>query len=125
VTRLAGLLAVALQLGAAYAVMGTPDLRAAAAFWDSTAPTLGDSVAAAQLVLWLALLVALAVALIAAVRAAAGTLSTRRGATWSVAVVVAGLVILAAGAADHVRAQGSAPTVSGGSLAQAEAQLGR
>ncbi len=124
-TRLAALAAVAVQLGAAYAVMGTPDLGAAAAFWASTAPTLADSVAAAQLVLWLALLVALAAALAAAIRAAAGTLGARRGATWSVAVVMAGLVILAAGVADHVRAQDSAPTVSGGSLAQAEAQLGR
>jgi hypothetical protein len=115
---------VAVQLAAAYAVLGLPDLTAAQDFVTSRLPTMAGSVAAAQVTLWLALVLMLAGALAAAIRDAfAAARGRRRGVVWSLAVVVAGAVILAAGAS-HRSSAASVP-MSGGSLQEARAEIAR
>ncbi len=116
------LLVAAVQLGSAYVVLGTPDLPAARDFLTGTAPTMAGSVAAAQLVLWGALVAALGAALLTALVPTMGALQAAgRGALWSAAVLVIGLVILAAGAGHHSGA--GSVSLSGGSVQEARAQL--
>jgi hypothetical protein len=116
------LVVAAVQLGSAYVVLGTPDLTAARDFLTGTAPTMTDSVAAAQLLLWTMLAAAFAAALLAAVTRTVSAVQAAGGnAIWSVAVVGAGLLILAAGA-NH-RTTSSTVTLSGGSLQEAQAQI--
>ncbi|HEY4028368.1 MAG TPA: hypothetical protein VGO86_18220 [Candidatus Dormibacteraeota bacterium] len=118
------LLVIAVQLGSAYLVLGTPDLAAARDFLTGTLPSMAGSVAAAQLVLWAALAVAFVAALLAALlRTVSAVQTAGRTAVWSVTVVATGLLILAAGA-NH-RSTSGAVHLSGGSLQEARAQLGR
>ncbi len=124
-TRLVvALLVTGVQLASAYVVLGVPDLDAAREFLTGTLPTMPGSVAAAELVLWLALLTSFAGIVGTAVL---GTLTTleaaRRSTTWSVVMVVIGIVILAAGV--HHRSTAATVTVSGGSLQEARAELAR
>lgn len=112
------------QLVSAYVVLGTPDLAAARDFLTGTAPTLEGSVAAAQLVLWATLGVGLAAGVIAALtRTVDAARAAGRNAVWSVAAVLIGAVILAAGV-NH-RSTSGMVTLSGGSLQEARAQLDR
>ncbi|HKF77241.1 MAG TPA: hypothetical protein VKF59_13950 [Candidatus Dormibacteraeota bacterium] len=111
------------QLLLARVVLGVPDWVAARDFLLSDRPTQADGLAAAQAVLWLVVGVALAAALTAAGRALATGGRRGRGVGWSVGVALAGLVILAAGAGHHV--QTGSPSLAGGSLQQARAELAR
>lgn len=115
----------ALQLGSAYVVLGPPDLAAAREFLTGTGPsTMAGGVAAAQLVLWVTLGVAFLAALLAVLTRTVGAVqSASRNAIWSMVVVATGALILAAGA-DHHSTAGSV-TLSGGSVPEARAQLGR
>jgi hypothetical protein len=112
------------QLVSAYAVLGRPDLPVAMDFLVGTQPTMAGSIAAAQVVLWIALVVALAGVLVAVVTGTATMIGTARRATaWSLAVLGVGLVILVAGAVH--RAGAGSDSISGGSLQEARAQLAR
>ncbi|HYW24776.1 MAG TPA: hypothetical protein VE953_11480 [Terriglobales bacterium] len=119
------LLVAAVQLGSAYVVLGAPDLAAARDFLTGTGPsTMAGSVAAAQLVLWIALGVAFLAALVAGLTRTVGAVqSASRNAIWSIVVVATGAVILAAGI-DHRSGSGSV-MLSGGSVTEARAQLAR
>ena len=123
--ELLGVLAVAaVQLVSAYVVLGRPDLGQAWDFLTGTDPTMVGSIAAAQVVLWAGLALTLVGLLVALVTGAIGMMGgARRGTAWSVAVVVIGLVILAAGASH--RSSAGADTIAGGSLQEARAQLAR
>ncbi len=114
------------QLVSAYAVLGRPDLREARDFLTGTAPTMAGSIAAAQVVLWIALLVALVGVLAAVVTGAASMIgSARRTAAWSLVVLGVGLVILVAGAAHRAGAGAGSDSITGGSVQEARAQLAR
>jgi hypothetical protein len=114
------------QLVSAYAVLGRPDLREARDFLTGTAPTMAGSIAAAQVVLWIALLVALVGVLVAVVTGAASMIgSARRTAAWSLVVLGVGLVILVAGAAHRAGAGAGSDSITGGSVQEARAQLAR
>lgn len=118
------LLVTALEVALALRVLGVPDLAAAAAFLSGPVPTLGQSVAMLELVLWVVLVVASAVAVAAAVRETRRVVpetALRRG--WSVAVVLCGAAILLAGAA-HQLAPPAIGLDGGGSVSQATRALG-
>lgn len=113
-----------LQLGLAYVVVGIPDWRAIADFLTSNRPTDAGAVAAAQALLWVIAAAAFATALVSVGREAVrGARRRRRSLAWSLAVMLAGLMVLAAGLEHHV--QGSTLTMSGGSLQEARAELAR
>jgi len=116
-------LVAGVQLVSAYLVLGTPDLTAAADFLTGTAPpTMPGSLAAAQLLLWAVLAAAFAAALVAVLtRSVSAVQGGERDAIWSLAMVAAGLMILAAGA-DH-RSTAGTVSLSGGSVQEARAQL--
>jgi hypothetical protein len=118
------LLVTAVQLGSAYVVLGTPDLGAARDFLTGTSPTMAGSLAAGQVVLWAMLAVAFGVALVSALTRTAGAVWAAAGgsALWSVTVFAVGLLILGAGV-NH-RAGAGSVNLSGGSVAEARAQLG-
>ena len=119
------LVVTAVQLLSAYVVLGPPDWAAAGDFLTSNLPTMAGSVAMAKIVLWVVLLAALVAALVATARGALAVAAEarRRSATWSVAVMAAGLVIFAVGATHHTT--GPAVMLSGGSLQEARAELAR
>ncbi|HXM56612.1 MAG TPA: hypothetical protein VOB72_14545 [Candidatus Dormibacteraeota bacterium] len=118
------LLVTAVQLGSAYVVLGTPDLAAARDFLTGSTPTMAGSLAAGQVVLWAMLAAAFGAALVTALTRTAGAVWTAAGggALWAVTVVMVGLLILGAGV-NHRTAAGSV-NLSGGSVAEARAQLG-
>lgn len=112
-----------LEVVLALRVLRLPDLAAAGAFLSGSVPTLQQSVAILELLLWAVLTVASAVAVTATLREARrvvpGT-ALRRG--WSVAVLLCGAAILLAGVAHQL----SPPMVGldgGGSVSQATGAL--
>jgi hypothetical protein len=112
------------QLAAAYLVLGLPDLGAARDFLTSTLPTMSGSIAASQVLVWLLLVVTCATSVAAGVGPTIATIDARRSIRfWSVAVMAAGLLILAAGVGRHLTS--SAVDISGGSLNEARAELAR
>jgi hypothetical protein len=113
----------ALQLVVARIVLGWPSWPALSDFLFGDRPSQAGGVAAAQALLWLVVAVALLAGLVAALRAIATGGRRGRGSTWSVAVLAAGLIILAAGAGHH--AQRGSPSLAGGSLREARAALAR
>lgn len=118
------LLVSLLQLGLAYVVVGIPDWRAIADFLTSNQPADAGAVAAAQALLWAVAAAAFATALVSVGREAVRSARRRgRNLAWSLAVMLAGLMVLAAGLEHHV--QGSTLTMSGGSLQEARAELAR
>jgi di/tricarboxylate transporter len=118
------LLVSLLQLGLAYVVVGVPDWRAAADFLTSNQPTDAGAVAAAQALLWAVAAAAFATALVSVGREAVrGARRRGRNLAWSLAIMLAGLMVLAAGLEHHV--QGTTLTMSGGSLQEARAELAR
>lgn len=119
------LVVTGVQLVSAYVVLGPPDWAAAGDFVTTNLPTMAGSVAAAKIVLWAVLLAALSAALVSTLRGAlsAAAEAARRGGAWSLAVVAAGLLILAVGATHH--SSGPAVTLNGGSIQEARAELAR
>ena len=114
----------AVQTWAAYVVLGPPDLAAVRDFLTSNLPTMAGSIAASQLLVWLLLVAACLSSVVAAVGPLVSTLDSRRGARlWSVAVMAAGLLVLAGGVGHHLSS--SAVDISGGSLNEARAELVR
>lgn len=118
------LLITALEVALALRVLGLPDLGAAGAFLSGPLPTLRQSIAVLELMLWVVLVVASAVAVVAVVREARRVVpesAIRRG--WSVAVLLCGAAILLAGAA-HQLAPPAIGLDGGGSVSQATTALG-
>jgi hypothetical protein len=113
-----------LQLGLAIVVLGVPDLGAAVLFLTSNRPSSAGALALSQTLLWLFALVGMVVALLAIGREAR---RRRRGRpsrlAWSLAVALAGVVVLTGGAQHH--AQRTNLAMSGGSLGEARAELAR
>lgn len=110
----------AVEIGAAVLALGRPNPSAALDFLGSSAPTMADSLAATQLLVWI---VVAATAAVTAGSAVAGALSAARARRrlWEVSILALGLVLLAAGAARHLSA---APTFSGGTVQEARTALG-
>jgi hypothetical protein len=114
----------AVQLAAAYLVLGLPDFAAARDFLTSTLPTMSGSIAASQVLVWLLLVVACVCSVAAGAGRTIAAIDTRRSVRfWSVAVMAAGLLVLAAGIGRHLTS--SAVDISGGSLNEARAELAR
>ena len=112
------------QLIAAYLVLGLPDFAAARDFLTSNLPTMSGSIAASQVLAWLLLVIACASSVVAATGPLVSALDARTGARlWSVTVLAAGLLILAAGIGHHLSS--NAVDISGGSLNEARAELAR
>ncbi|MBO0702412.1 MAG: hypothetical protein J2P38_05735 [Candidatus Dormibacteraeota bacterium] len=118
------LLVTLLEVVLAFRVLGVPDLGAAGAFLRGSVPTLPQSIAIAELIVWIVLAVASAVAVVATLREARRVVpeaAIRRG--WSVAVVLCGAAILLAGVA-HQLAPATIGLDGGGSVSQATRTLG-
>jgi hypothetical protein len=114
----------AVQLAAAYLVLGLPDFAAARDFLTSNLPTMSGSIAASQVLVWLLLVVACTCSVAAGAGQTVAAIDARRSVRfWSVAVMAAGLLILAAGIGRHLTS--SAVDISGGSLNEARAELAR
>jgi hypothetical protein len=114
----------AVQLAAAYLVLGLPDLAAARDFLTSNLPTMSGSIAASQVLVWLLLVVACACSVAAVAGRTIAVIDARRSVRfWSIAVMAAGLLVLAAGVGRHLTS--SAVDISGGSLNEARAELAR
>ncbi|HZV51100.1 MAG TPA: hypothetical protein VFD49_15200 [Candidatus Dormibacteraeota bacterium] len=112
----------AAEVVAVFVVIGVPDLMAAVRFLTTTTPTMQGSVAAAEALVWIALLAALAGAVVTALTGAAGVVrGSVRTMLWSLGLVVVGLVILGAGVHRHVSAE--SVDLAGGSLSEARAQV--
>ncbi len=112
----------AAEVVAVFVVIGVPDLMAAVRFLTTTTPTMQGSVAAAEALVWIALLAALAGAVVTALTGAAGVVrGSVRTMLWSLGLVVVGLVILGAGVHRHVSAE--SVDMAGGSLSEARAQV--
>ena len=113
-----------LQLGLAIVVLGVPDLGAAVGFLTSSRPSASGALALLQALLWLFAIVAVAAALLSIGREARRRRRPRRSRlAWSLAVALAGLVLLTGGAQHH--AQRSTLSMSGGSMGEARAELAR
>jgi DMSO reductase anchor subunit len=120
-----GIGVTAVQVVAAVLVLGMPNPSAVLAFLGSSEPTTAGSIALVTLLLWAVLLVASGVAITSAVREASALVppqAVRRG--WSVAIVVAGVSILVAGAV-HELVPPAVDLQGGGSLPEAAQELGR
>jgi hypothetical protein len=110
---------LAIQLGAALMAIGVPDLRAAGAFFLEY-PTVANSLAAAQLLVWMLIGIGAVWTLVQAVREVhhAPTLLRRR--FWEASVLVVGILILLAGAVRDLTYQ---VPMQGGSVAEAHQAL--
>ena len=111
------ILVSAAQLGAAALALGRPDPGPALRFLGGGWPTAGDTLAALGLLVWTIVLAAAAWSLAALGWEVASRPRVREG-----LVLATGLLILAAGAVRHV----TEPVgMSGGSVQEAQAFLGR
>lgn len=120
-----GLLIVVLSpLGLALALLGGPDWRDAADFLLSNHPTEQGAAAAAQVLVWAVGAVAMTAAIISGGRDSARRAGRRnKRLAWSLAIMLAGLIVLVGGFTHH--AQRTTLAMSGGSLQEARAQLAR
>jgi hypothetical protein len=113
-----------LQLGLAIVVLGTPDLGAAAVFLTSNRPSSSGALALSRALLWVFALVGMIMALLAIGREARRRQRRRPSRlAWSLAVALAGVVVLTGGAQHH--AQRATLAMSGGSMGEARAELAR
>jgi hypothetical protein len=113
----------AVQLAAAAVVLGRPDLGLARAFLGTSVPTVGETLAALELLVW-ALVAANSVAGLAGVLATgAPVLRAARGRAWELSVAAIGLLLLTAGLAHH--ATPAASFGGGGSVPEAQQAIGR
>jgi hypothetical protein len=111
------------QLAAAAVVLGRPDLGLARGFLGARVPTVAETLAALELLVW-ALVAASFVACVAGVLATgAPVLRAARGRAWELSVAAIGLLLLTAGLAHH--ATPPASFGGGGSVQEAEQAVGR
>lgn len=118
------LVASGVQAAAALMVLGLPGWADAWDFFASREPTIASALAASRLTVSLIALLMLAWALVSGVRAAArGVAERRRQTAAGAAVLLLGLLILAAGLSHHL---GTPSVVLGaGSVKEASQELGR
>jgi hypothetical protein len=116
-------LTAGVQVAAALVVLGRPDLGQAVAFLGATIPTVRETLAALELLVWSLVAVSLGVGVAGVVAAGAPVLQAARGRAWEISVAAIGLLLLTAGLAHH----GAPPTGigGGGSVQEAQQALGR
>jgi hypothetical protein len=115
-------LAAALQLAAALLVLGRPDPTGAGGFLVARVPTVEETLAAVELLVWALVAASLLVGLAGALAAGASAARAARGRVWEVSVAAAGLMLLGAGLAHHATPRSS---FGGGSIQEAQQAVGR
>ena len=112
-------LAGCVQLAAALVVLGRPDPVQARGFLFASVPTVQETLAALELLIWALVTASLAVGLLSVASAGASAVRLARGRVWEVSVAAVGLLLLTAGVAHHT----APPTTVGGGGSVQEAQL--
>ena len=113
--------ATGVQLAAALLALGPPQPARGLAFLATGAPTAAESLAAVQLLVWALIAFGLLSTLGALVTEVLSRSRVRQR-LWEASVLGVGLLLLVAGAARHFTYE---PTLSGGTVQQAEGALGR
>lgn len=109
---------------AATAVLGAPNVRQTMDFFFSPVPTFSAALAASGFLVWVIVGGALAVSLAGVLRAVVSRLETsHRYRLWGPLIMLAGLLIMAAGLIHHY--SGTNMTLSGGSVQEARQELAR
>jgi hypothetical protein len=111
------------QLAAALVILGRPNLADARAFMQSTAPTVQETLAVLELLVWVLVAASLAGGLLSVVAAGASAARAVRGRAWEVSVAAIGLVLLSVGLAHHLAPR--ATLGGGGSVQEAQQAIGR
>jgi hypothetical protein len=114
--------AAAVQLAASLLVLGPPDPGLASGFLVSSLPTVAETLAALELLVWAMVSATVAWGLASMLRAGAPAARAVRRRFWEVSVAGAGLVLLGIGVAHHSAYQ---VTLSGGSVQEAQQAVGR
>jgi hypothetical protein len=111
------------QLAAAAVVLGRPDLALARGFLGASVPTVGETLAALELLVWGLVAASFVAALAGVLARGAPVLRAARGRAWELSVAAIGLLLLTAGLAHH--ATPPAGMGGGGSVQEARQALGR
>lgn len=117
------LLVPAVQLVAALMLLGRPDLGAAYHFITSTQPTAADVASASELVVWFLILLACVAGAGLGIELRTDAFSADRRKLWAATVIASGILVLSVGTVRHLTA--SHFTLAGGTVQQAEAQVGQ
>jgi hypothetical protein len=112
-----------IQLAAAVVVLGRPDLGEARGFLGAGVPTVQETLAALEVLVWALVTVSLVAGLAGVLAAGAPVLRAARGRAWEVSVATVGLLLLTAGLAHH--ATPHATFGGGGSVQEAQQAVGR
>jgi hypothetical protein len=115
-------LAAGAQLAAALLILGRPEPADAGGFLVARVPTLEETLAALELLVWVLVAASLLVGLVSVLAASASAARAARGRLWEVSVAAAGLMLLGAGLAHHAAPQAS---FGGGSVQEAQQAVGR
>jgi hypothetical protein len=110
------------QLAAAVVVLGRPDLGLALGFLFASAPSMAETLASLEVLVWAVVAVSVCWGLFTVLAAAAPAARTARTRFWEISVAGVGLLLLAFGLAHHTTYQVS---LSGGSVQEAGQALGR
>jgi hypothetical protein len=110
------------QLAAALIVLGRPDLGLALGFLFASVPTVAETLASLELVVWALVASSVAWGLFTVLVAAAPAVRTARSRFWEISVAGVGLLLLGFGVAHHATYQVS---LAGGSVQEAQQALGR
>jgi hypothetical protein len=116
------LLTGAVQLAAAAVVLGRPDLALALRFLGASVPTVGETLAALEVLVWALVAASFVAGLAGVVATGAPVLRAAPGRGWELSVAAIGLLLLTAGLAHH--ATPSATFGGGGSVPEAQQALG-
>jgi hypothetical protein len=108
---------------AAAVVLGRPDLGQARDFLVASVPTVQETVAALELLVWTLVAVSFVAGLVGVLAAGAPVLRAARGRAWEVSVAAAGFLLLTAGLAHHATPQNNFG--GGGSVQEAQQAVGR
>jgi hypothetical protein len=110
------------QLAAALIVLGRPDLGLALGFLFASVPTVAETLASLEVVVWALVASSVAWGLFTVLVAAAPAVRTARNRFWELSVAGVGLLLLGFGVAHHTTYQVS---LAGGSVQEAQQALGR
>jgi hypothetical protein len=111
------------QLAAALVVLGRPDPGQARGFLAASVPTVQESLAALELLVWVLVAASFVAGLVGVLAAGAPVLRAARGRAWEVSVAAIGLLLLTAGLAHHATPQSDFG--GGGSVQEAQHAVGR
>jgi hypothetical protein len=114
--------AAGVQLAAALVVLGRPDLGEARGFLFASVPTVAETLASLELLVWAVVAASVAWGLFTVLAAAAPAVRTARNRFWEISVAGVGLILLGFGVAHHATYQVS---LTGGSVQEAQQALGR